>query len=90
MAKPGWQRRKDASLQDMGLRAAGLGLAFLILPLLLGASPLFKMLALGLRFPALDFAFGRIADAGHCPPEKEKSNADPAGAYFSGEYSCCA
>lgn len=45
VAKPRRQRREKASLQDLGLRVAGLGLLFLIVPLFLGTSPLFKILA---------------------------------------------
>lgn len=45
------RRRKDASLQDMGLRAAGLGLVFLIIPSLFGASVVMKAVSSGLSFP---------------------------------------
>ena len=45
------QRRSSASLLEIGLRLGGLGLAFLIIPLLFGASPMMKVVSAGLRFP---------------------------------------
>ena len=45
------QRRNGASLQDIGLRLSGLGLAFLIIPSFFGTSPMMKAMSPGLRFP---------------------------------------
>ena len=44
------QRRNGASLQDIGLRLSGLGLAFLIIPSLFGALPMMKAMSPGLSF----------------------------------------
>ena len=54
MAKPKYNRRKTRALntwQDKGFGACALGLAFLIVPSFMGASPMLKALATGLRTP---------------------------------------
>lgn len=54
MAKPKYNRRKTRALntlQDKGFGACALGLAFLIIPSFMGASPMIQALATGLRTP---------------------------------------
>ena len=54
MAKPKYNRRKTRALntlQDKGFGACALGLAFLIVPSFMSASPMLKALATGLRTP---------------------------------------
>jgi restriction system protein len=54
MAKPKYNKRKTRALntlQDKGFGACALGLAFLIVPSFMGASPMIQALATGLRTP---------------------------------------
>ena len=49
--RPKRQGRNSESLQETGLRLALLGLAFLIVPKLFGASPMMKVVSAGLSLP---------------------------------------
>jgi restriction system protein len=75
---PRRQRKKDTSLQEMGLRAIVLGLVFLITPAFLGASIVMKAVSSGLSVPGwLLLSSGLIMLAlGYLKQKKASTAAD--------------
>ena len=76
-SRPKWQRRTNGTLHSLGVRVTVVGLAFLIVPSLFGASPMMNVVTWGLSFPGWMLLTAGLVMLGIVYARKNSSHAFP-------------